>query len=71
MKAQEIAKVSVIPPPWIMNVRQGCMTLWPSPPPLPPAFKICIPLHVPVTNHHTDLAKTRLAEHRKYHIQAF
>lgn len=36
------------------------MTLWPSP---PPALKACIPLHVPVTNHHADLAKNRVAEH--------
>lgn len=41
------------------------------PPPLPPAREVCIPLHVPVTNHHTDLAKNRVAQHRKYHIQAF
>lgn len=31
--------------------------------PCPPAHKACIPLHVPVTNHHTDLAKNRATEH--------
>lgn len=31
--------------------------------PCPPAHKACIPLHVPVTNHHTDLAKNRATKH--------
>lgn len=38
---------------------------WPCPlPPLLPAHKACIPLHVPVTNRHTDLAKNRVAEQK-------
>lgn len=44
----------------LVGHRGVLMMLWP--PRLPPDLKACIPLHVPVTNHHTDLVKNRVAE---------